>query len=60
MLTLGKFSGFSVTTLMFVNSVALKTHFTSKKGWVRYCEGEFSNHTSIVFLSNLSDPGHEK
>ena len=59
MLTLGKFSVCSVTTL-FVNSVALKTHFTSKKGWVRYCEGEFSNHTSIVFLSNLSDPGHEK
>ena len=30
MLTLGKFSVFSLTTLMFVNSVALKTQFTSK------------------------------
>ena len=30
MLTFGKFSVFSLTTLMFVNSVALKTQFTSK------------------------------
>ena len=30
MLTLGKFSVFSLTTLMFVNSVALKTQFTAK------------------------------
>ena len=30
MLTIGKFSVFSLTTLMFVNSVALKTQFTSK------------------------------
>ena len=30
MLTLGKFSVFSLTTLMFVNSVALTTQFTSK------------------------------
>ena len=32
MLTLGKFSVFSLTTLMFVNSVALKTQFTAK--WI--------------------------
>ena len=30
MLTLRKFSVFSLTTLMFINSVALKTQFTSK------------------------------
>ena len=30
MLTLGKFSVFSVTTSMFLNSVALTTQFTSK------------------------------
>ena len=30
MLTLGKFSVFSLTTVIFVNSVALKTQFTSK------------------------------
>ena len=30
MFTFGKFSVFSLTTLMFVNSVALKTQFTSK------------------------------
>ena len=30
MLTLGKFSLFSLTTLMFVNYVALKTQFTLK------------------------------
>ena len=30
MFTLGKFSVFSLTTLIFVQSVALKTQFTSK------------------------------
>ena len=30
MLTFGKFCVLSLTTLMFVNSVALKTQFTSK------------------------------
>ena len=30
MFTFRKFSVFSVTTLMFVNSLALKTQFTSK------------------------------
>ena len=30
MFTFGKFSVFSLTTLMFVNSVALKTQLTSK------------------------------
>ena len=30
MLTLGKFSAFSLTTLIFNQSVALKTQFTSK------------------------------
>ena len=30
MLTLGKFSVFSLTTLMLVNSVALKTQFSLK------------------------------
>ena len=30
MFTFGKVSVFSLTTLMFVNSVALKTQFTSK------------------------------
>ena len=30
MFTFGKFSVFSLTTLMFVNSLALKTQFTSK------------------------------
>ena len=30
MFTLGKFSVFSLTTLMFVNPVASKTQFTSK------------------------------
>ena len=35
MFTFGKVSVFSLTTLMFVNSVALKTQFTSK--WTGSC-----------------------
>ena len=42
MLIFGKFSVFSLTTLMFVYSVALKTQF------LVYCEGEFPNNTSTL------------
>ena len=33
MFTLGKFLVFSLTKLIFINSVALKTQFTSKWTW---------------------------
>ena len=48
MVTFGKFSVFSLTTLLFVNYVALKTVYF-EMDWLRYCEGKFPNHTSTVY-----------
>ena len=43
MLTLGKFSMFSLTT-MSVNSVPLKDPVYFEMDWVRYCERELPNY----------------
>ena len=66
MLTFGKFSVLSLTTLMFVNSVALKTQFTSKWTGSDIVKKNFSITQAqcvkiiIILLSNLSNQGHEK
>ena len=66
MLTFGKFSVLSLTTLMFVNSVALKTQFTSKWTGSDIVKKNFSITQAqcvkiiIILLSNLSNQGYEK
>ena len=64
MFTFGKILLFSLTTLMFVNS--LKTQFTSKWTGSDIVKESFAITEAsvwwviIILLRNLSDPGHEK
>ena len=56
MLTLGKFSVFSLKTLMSVNSIALKTQFTSKWTGSDFVKENFSITTAQCVMVGYNSP----
>ena len=55
MLTFGKFSVFSLITLMLILLLQNPVYF--EMDWIRYCEGEFPNHTNTVcVVGNYNSP----
>ena len=56
MLTLGKFSVFSLKTLMSVNSIALKTQFTSKWTGSDIVKENFSITTAQCVMVGYNSP----
>ena len=56
MVTLGKFSVFSLTTLMFDNSVALKTQFTLKCTGSDIVKDNFSVTQAQCVMGDYNSP----
>ena len=56
MVTLGKFSVFSLTTLMFDNSVALKTQFTLKWTGSDIVKDNFSVTQAQCVMGDYNSP----